>query len=105
MVHEREGVVLREGYEPERNLCEVDRHGVPVHAVEAALCDESARGNELVLIGWNRWHLAVYLPGLDQCVAKLTARLDQECTRSHCRIADLEVENLLRPGRPADSDA
>ena len=101
VVHEGERVVLRQRHEPERDLGEVHRHRVPVHAVEAALRDQPAREDHLVLVGRDRGHLAVGVPGLDQRVAELAAGLDQERPRAHRRVADLEVEDLRGPGRPA----
>ncbi len=56
VVHEGERVVLRQRHEPERDLGEVHRHRVPVHAVEAALRDEPAREDHLVLVGRDRGH-------------------------------------------------
>ncbi len=102
VVDEGERVVPGQRDEPERELGEVHRHGVPVHAVEAALGDEPAREDHLVLVGRDRGHLAVGVPGLDQRVAELAAGLDQERAGAHRRVADLEVEDLLGPGgRPS----
>ena len=89
VIYKGEGMVPRQRYEPERNLGEIHRYGVPVDAIEATLCDQPAREDHLVLVGRDRGHLPVGVPGLDQCVAELAASLDQECPRAHRRVADL----------------
>ena len=82
VVHEGEGVVLGQRHEPERDLCEVHRHGIAVHAVEAALRNQSTREDHLVLVGRDRRHLPVGVPGLHQHVAELATGLDQETRQS-----------------------
>ena len=94
-------MVLRQGDEPERQLGEVDRLGVAVHAVEAALRDLAAGEDDLVLVRRNLGHGVVRLPGRDQRIAELAAGFDQECAGAHGGVADLEVENLLGTERPA----
>ena len=66
VVEEGERVVLRQRHQPERQLGEVHRHRVPVHAVEAALGDEPAREDHLVLVRRDLGPLAVGVPGLDE---------------------------------------
>ena len=95
VVQEGEGMVLRQGDEPERQLGEVDRLGVAVHAVEAALRDLTAGEDDLVLVRRNLGHGVVRLPGRDQRIAELAAGFDQECAGAHGGVADLEVENLF----------
>src|SRR5439155_17111794 len=75
MVHEGKRVVPCECHEPERDFREVNRHRIAIHAVQAALCNESSRENYLVLISRNCEHLAVRVPRLDERVPELSACL------------------------------
>src|SRR5688572_8542021 len=101
MVHESERVVLRQRHKPERHLGEIHGHIVTVHPVEAALGHKSPCEDDFVLVRWDVRPTAVRTPRLDKAVAKVTAGLDQERARPHRWIADLEVENRLRPRRRA----
>jgi hypothetical protein len=92
VVDEGERVLPGQGREPQRDLGEVDGDGVAVDAVEAALGDEAAGEDDLVLVGRDRGHLAVRVPRFNQRVAEVAARLDQEGARAHRRVAHLEVE-------------
>mgnify|MGYP001797039688 CR=1 FL=1 len=65
------------------------RHGVLVDTVEAALRDEPAREDPLVFIWRDRGHLAVGVPGLDECLPKLAASLNEARARAHRRVSDL----------------
>ena len=56
VVDERQRVFLRQRGQPERDLGQVDRHRIAVDAVEAALGDEPAGKDHLVLAGWQFWH-------------------------------------------------
>ena len=88
-------MVLRQGHEPERELGEVHRLGVAVHAVEAALCDLAAGEDDLALVRRDVGHGIVCLPRLDQRIAELAAGFDEEGTGAHGEITDLEVEELV----------
>ena len=85
VVQEGEGMVLRQRDEPERQLGEVDRLGVAVHAVEAALGDLTAGEDDLVLVRRNLGHGVVRLPGRDQRIAELAAGFDQRMRPSPWR--------------------
>ena len=95
VVDERQRVLLRQRGEPERDLGEVDGHGVAVDAVEAALGDEAARGDNLVFAGRQLGRGLMCAPRLDQGVAELAACFDEEGAGAHRRVADLQVEDRL----------
>ena len=99
VVQEGERMVLRQGREPQRQLGEVHGHGVAIHAVEAALGDQAAGEDHLVLVGRDLGHGVVRAPRLDQRIGELTAGFDQEGAGAHRRVADLEVEDPFGPGR------
>ena len=101
MIDEGQRMVLGQRHQPQRDLGEIDRHRVPVHAIEAALRDEPPRDDHLVLIGRDGGHLAVGVPGGDQRIAELAAGLDEERRRAHRRIADPDIEDLRGPRRAA----
>ena len=73
MIEEREGVVLRQRGQPERQLGQIHGHRVLVHPVEAALGDEAAGVEDLVLVGRDARHAVVGVPGLDQQLGQLAA--------------------------------
>ena len=101
VVDEREGVLFRQRGEPERDLGEVDGHGVAVDAVEATLGDEAARGDNLVFAGRQLGRGLVGAPRLDEGVAELAAGFDEEGAGAHGGVADLQVEDRLgRGGSP-----
>ncbi len=93
-------MILGQGDEPQRQLGEVHRHGVAVHAVEAALGDQAAGEDHRVLVGRDVRHGVVRAPGIDQRVGELPARFDQEGAGAHRGIADLQIEDPL--GQPRD---
>ena len=78
--------------------CEVDSDWIAVDAVKAALRYKASGEQHLVLVGWDRRVGVVGVPGVDQRVAELAARLDEERARPHRRVADLEVEDQRRRG-------
>src|SRR4051794_39632983 len=98
MVEERKRMVLRQSRQPERELGEVNGHRVPVDPVEAALGNNAAGVEELVLVVRNLWDAVLCVPGSDQGLGQLAAGFDEEGTGAHRRVADLEVEDLLGPG-------
>ncbi len=53
VVEEGEGMVLRQRRQPQRQLAEVHRHRVLVHAVQAALGDQAASVQQFVLVRRN----------------------------------------------------
>ena len=101
VVYEGERMVARKGAEPERDLGKVDGHRVSVDAVEALLGDQAPGVDHLVFVRRDGRHRAVRAPRVDQGVSELATGLDQECAGAHRRIADLEVQDLLRRRRPA----
>lgn len=104
MVEEGELVIARQRRKPKREPGEVGRHGVAVHAVEAALGDEAAGVQFLVLVGRERRALVrVEAPRLNEPRRELPARLHQEGARPHSRIAHLERQHRLGHGLRADS--
>ena len=79
MVEECEGVVLRQRGQPERELGQVDRHRVLVHAVEAALGDDAAGVEDLVLVGRDVFGTALWAC---QALTSSSARKRQAATRN-----------------------
>ena len=98
VIEEGEGVILREGGEPEGELGEVGRHRVAIDAVEAALGDEAAGVEQLVFIGRDDGLAAVVQPRGDEGIAELAAGLDEEGAGADGGVADFEVEDLLGRG-------
>ena len=97
VIEEGELVVARERREPQRQLGEIGGERVLVDAIEAALRDQATGVQFLVLVRRNDWLLVrMARPCLDQPRRDRAAGLDQERARAHGRIADLEIENLLR---------
>lgn len=95
---------LCQGRQPERQTGEVGRHGVAVDPVEAALRDQAARQQFLILIRSDRWARAgMPRPGGDQPRSELPARLHQEGAAAHRGIADLQCQHGLRRGIGADA--
>ena len=104
MIEKGELVIARERRKPEREFCKLDRARVLVDAVEAALRDEAARVQRLVLVlGDLRPRLGPARPGAHQPVAERAAGLDQERARAHRGIADFEREHVLGLGVRADA--
>ena len=101
VVDEGEREVLRQRDEPERELGEVHRHRVAVHAVQAAPRDQPPCVYKFVLAGRHVGRVAVRAPRLDEGGGKLAAHLHQEGSRAHCRIAHLQIQYLLGGGRAA----
>src|SRR5690349_15554489 len=53
----------------------------------------------LVLVHWDSGpRFGPARPGGDQTLAQGATSLDKECTRTHGRVADLQVQHLLRRG-------
>ena len=98
MVHEGEGVVPGEGDEPEGEFGEVHRHGVLVHAVEAALRHAPAGEEDFVLVGRDDGQATVMMPRLDEFIGELAARFHEEGAGAHGGVTDLEGEDLFRRG-------
>ena len=99
MVEEGQRLVPCQGGEPQGELRQVDGDGIPVDAVEAVACHESAGLDGLVrcvVVGRKLGRGVVVVPGFHQDVGKLAAGLDQEGTGAHGGVADREVEDLLR---------
>jgi hypothetical protein len=96
MVYESEGVVPRKSDEPEGKLRQVHRDGIAVNAVQAAVSDEPPRVKQLVRVGRDRRHTVVCMPRVDEPVGELTARLNEERSRPHGRVAYLEIEDGFR---------
>ena len=102
VIEEGELVVARERREPQRQLGEIGGERVLVDAVEAALRDEPAGVQVLVLVRRDRRpRLGPPRPSLHQPLAERAAGLDQEGARAHGRVADLEVQHVPRASRPA----
>ena len=98
-------MLLRQRGQPQRHLGQVDGHRVAVDAVEATLGDEPAGHDNLVIARRHRRRRVVGAPGVEQRVAELAARFDEEGARAHRRVADLQVEDRLWRGRLAAGTA
>ena len=98
MVHERKRVVPGQRDEPQRQLGQVHRERVLVHAVQAPLRHRPHGVQQRDHVRRQRGHAAVRLPGRHQALGELPARLDQERARPHRRVADLQRQDPLRPG-------
>src|SRR5579863_5114594 len=98
VVEEREGMLLGEGGQPQRELGQINSHVVPVHAIKTALGDDPAGMEQFIFVRWNRRQGVGTAPGVEQMLAQLTADFDQERARTHGGIADLKIKNLLRRG-------
>ena len=86
--------------EPQREFREIDSRRVAVKAIQATLRDQPPREDDLVLVGGNLWQRVMSMPGLDERVAQLAAGFDKKGARTHGRVADTEVQNLLRARDP-----
>ena len=96
MVEEGELMVAGQSREPKRELSQINGHLVLVHTIQATLRHEPASMKELVFVRWKRWRFVVLMPSVNQCVSKLAAGLHKKRTRTHCWIAYLERQDLLR---------
>ena len=102
MIDERERLVLRERREPERELAEAHRERILVDSVKAPLRDEAPRMRDDVgLLSRDLRDLAAPRPRGHDLRAEKAACGDEERTRSHGRIADLEAQDPLRIWRIA----
>ena len=100
MVQEREWVVLGERGQPEGQLGQVDRHGVLVHPVEAALGHDAPGMEDLVFVGRDVLrNQVVGVPGPHQQLGQEAANGDEERPGAHGRVADLQVEDLFGFGK------
>lgn len=97
VIDERERERLAQSDEPERQLRELHRRRVLVHAVEALLRDEPAgvQVRVAVLFDHAREH-ALPRPRRHDLARELAARGHEKRSGAHRRIADLELEDLLR---------
>ena len=82
--------------QPQREFGEVDCGGVSINPVEATLGDQTAREHDLVFVGRNRRCHAMGMPRRHQRIAKLTTGLHQKRAGTHGRVADLDVQDLVR---------
>ena len=92
-------MILGKRHQPKRQFGEVDCRRVAVHAVEAPLGHLTAGEDDFVLVRWDLGQCIVGMPRLDQGITQLPAGFHEEGARPHGRIANLEVENLLRSRR------
>ena len=95
VVQEGEGVILGQRGEPERELGQVDGHPVLVHSVKAALGDEPAGEQKRRLVAGDSRGRITAGPGLAQQAGEQAHGFDQERSRAHGRIADLEREDRI----------
>ena len=83
VIQKREWMIFGQGRQPERQLRQVHGHGILVHAVEAALRDQSAGVQNLILVWRNGRQLLMRVPGHDQHIAKLPTRFHQKRSGAH----------------------
>ena len=95
-------MVLRQGGEPERELGQVHRQRVLVHAVEAALGHHAAGVEYLVLVGGMARHAVVGVPGPHQQLGQEAANLDEERPGAHGRVA-ISARGSARGGARAEA--
>ena len=88
-------MVFGQRHQPQRQLGQIDRHVVLVHAVQTSLSDQTAGVQHLVFIRWNVGRDGIVgVPRLDQFIAELTAGFHQKRPAAHRGIADFQVEDL-----------
>src|SRR5271166_4375493 len=97
VIEKREFMVTRKRRQPQRQPGEIDSAGVLIDTIETALSNETTGMEFLVLVGRDRWpRIGPTLPSLDEPFADHAAGLNQKGARAHRRVADFEVEHLIR---------
>ena len=104
VIEEREGPILGHGGEPHRQLGHLNSHRITVHAVAAVLGHQAASLDhkvEPVRVvscggGIGASGAALDSPRLDEPVGEVAAGGDEDGTRPDGRIADLQVDDVVR---------
>src|SRR6516165_3509943 len=90
MIEEGERMVLREGGEPERQLSEIHRHWISIHAVETFLGYDPLGEKHFVFV-WRNWRRAIMMmPGNHEHLGKLPTGFYEERSGPHRNISNLE---------------